>query len=312
MQEMIRDREIAIQLLEKKATGQDERAECLKKEQEEIANQKQTIRQRQREELMALWKEYDGFLCRYQDAKDSLDAKKQQQNNGGQTAALGPGEALYHEIMKDVVTKVEQGEGNVGGTDYSSNYVVRMQSQLCRAMHGMGVMESQRQMTKEQMEQIQKKAKDVMPEMIEEKSHVELKMVNELIMADTSKREVETKKNDQHNSFFKQKNDLMEKIERQIDEAENANDNESSDNPENDEEEEEAKEELREMLEEGKVEIERLKNVIKETEEKVEELKIRAAMAQGQDVVDDIVTSIAEEFAERDGSDDEGSDDGSY
>ena len=240
---------------------------------------------------------------------------------------------VYDEIMKAVASSADQssddsngggggGGGRLGGaagTQFSSNYVVRMQSQLCKAMHGMGVMETQRQLTKGQMDHIQKKAKDVVPDMVEEQSRVELKMVNELIVADNLKREVETKRTLQHDTFFKQKNDLMEKIERQInDEAGNNNNNgdnggDDDGNDENDdEEEEEAKEELREILEQGKEEMERLQALNEETDKKVEALKIKAAIAQGQDVVDDIVTSISEEFAEREGSGDDDSDDGSY
>lgn len=268
---------------------------------------------------MQLWKNYDGLLSPYQDAKDELDTKRQQQQDNGNANAntngdgegprqVGPSMIVYTEIMKDVVKLAEKSpsESNVSG---DSNYVVRMQSQLCKAMHGMGVMETQRQMTKGQMEHIEKKAKDVVTDMVEEQSEVELKMVNDLIVADTSKREIVSKQTLQRQSFSKQKNDLMEKIERQFEEA---NENDGDGNDENDEEKEEAKEELREVLKEGRQEMERLEKLNKETEEKLEALKIKAALAQGQDVVKDIVTSIEEEFAEREGSGDDNSDGGSY
>lgn len=334
LNEMIRDREILIQFLKKKVAGQEKKAKSLGERLAETAETKHAKRTEHRAELMMLWKEYDGLLCRYQDAKDSLDSKRQlllqqqlinkrkkeKHNNRNKTEAdqqqqeeeepqIGPDIELYNEIMKDVVLEANKASGKTSSN--SSNYVVRMQSQLCKAMHGMGIMETQRQMTKGQMEQIQKKANDVLPEMIEEKSHVELKMVNDLIFADNGKREVESKRNLQHETFFKEKNDLMEKIERQIYEAEDEaknNGNNDGDNDENDAAEEEAaKEELQGILQEGKTEMERLEKLIRDKESKVEELKISAAMAQGQDVVDDIVTSIAEEFADGDGSGDEGS-----
>jgi len=319
LQEMIRDREISIQFLEKKLAGQDERAKRLKNEHDEISGAKQNKREAHRSQLMQLWKNYDGLLSPYQDAKDELDTKRQQQQDNGNANAntngdgegprqVGPSMNVYTEIMKDVVKLAEKSpsESNVSG---DSNYVVRMQSQLCKAMHGMGVMETQRQMTKGQMEHIEKKAKDVVTDMVEEQSEVELKMVNDLIVADTSKREIVSKQTLQRQSFSKQKNDLMEKIERQFEEA---NENDGDGNDENDEEKEEAKEELREVLKEGRQEMERLEKLNKETEEKLEALKIKAALAQGQDVVKDIVTSIEEEFAEREGSGDDNSDGGSY
>lgn len=301
MQEMIRDREICVQFLEKKLAGQEKKAERLKQEHGEILDTKQTDRDTRRAELMQLWKDYDGILSRYQDLKDELDARKQQQqqDNGERSEPLGLNLDTYIEIMKNVPSE-ENGSGD------SSNYVIKMQSQLCKAMHGMGVMETQRQMAKGQTELIQKKAKDVVTEMREEQSNVELKMVNDLIVADTSKREVDGKKSEQHQVYSKQKSDLMEKIERQLDEA-----IEDDTNAENDEEIEEAKEELKEVLEEGKQEMERLEKANAEAAEKIEALKIKASLAQGQDVVKDLVTSIEEEFAQEE-SDDEGSDDGSY
>mmetsp|Transcript_49704 Transcript_49704/g.56235 ORF Transcript_49704/g.56235 Transcript_49704/m.56235 type:complete len:136 (+) Transcript_49704:701-1108(+) len=132
--------------------------------------------------------------------------------------------------------------------------------------------------------------------MVEEKSQAELKLVNELIVADNLRQEVETKRKLQHDSFFKEKYDLMEKIERQ-----NKASNDSFDNEEVDNEEE--KEELRKILEQGKEEIKRLEHENKERTKELEALKEKAAIAQGQDVVDDIVTSIAEEFAEREDDD---------
>jgi len=305
LQEMIRDREICIQFLGKKVAGQDERAKILKKLRDEISAAKEKHREEHRSQLMELWKKYDSLLCRYQDAKDELDTKKQQQqkdNDNEERERIGPDITVYQDIMREVATATDpNGSGD-------SSYVVKMQSQLCKAMHGMGVMETQRQMTKGQTEHIQKKAKDVVTDMVEEQSNVELKMVNDLILADNSKREVDNKRTLQHETFSKRKSDLMEKLERQLDEA---NEEDSNENAENGEEEEEAKEELKEMLQQGREEMKRLEKLNKEAEEKVEALKIKAALAQGQDVVKDIVTNIEEEFAEREGSGDEGSE-GSY
>lgn len=302
LQEMVRDREMCIQFLEKKLEGQEEKATRLKKEQDELSERKQKDRDVHRSELMQLWKDYDGILSPYQDLKDALDTRRQhQQENGEGSQPIGPSLETYIEIMKEVPSD------ETNGSEETSNYVVKMQSQLCKAMHGMGVMETQRHMTKGQTEHIQKKAKDVLTEMREEQSNVELKMVNDLIVADNSKREVDSKRTEQHQGYSKQKNDLMEKIERQLDEA-----IEDDAEAENDETLEEAKEELKEVLQEGRQEMERLEKLNAEAEEKIEALKIKAALAQGQDVVKDIVTSIEEEFAEQEGSDDEGSDDGSY
>ena len=316
LQEMIRDRELSITFSKKKISDQDEKDIRLRKQQIAIGLTVATNREEYRTELAALRQKYGEYLRQYHDTKDALDTKRQQQQqNGGQqqqqqnggSTTKAPGLHVYSEIMNAVDTNASSGNA---GTDSSSNYVVRMQSQLCKAMHGMGIMETQLQLTRKQTELYKKKSKDVTTDMVEEKSQVELKIVNELIVADTSRQEVETKHKTQHDSFFKEKYDLLEKIERQNEQAAaNNEDNSDDDDDEEEEDNPEDKEELTGMLEHGKEEIERLERENEETATKLEELKIKAAIAQGQDVVDDIVTSIAEEFAEQESDDDSDIDD---
>ena len=310
LQEMIRDRELSITFSKKKISDQDEKDIRLRKQQIAIGLTVATNREEYRTELAALRQKYGEYLRQYHDTKDALDTKRQQQQqqqqNGGSTTKA-PGLHVYSEIMNAVDTNASSGNA---GTDSSSNYVVRMQSQLCKAMHGMGIMETQLQLTRKQTELYRKKSKDVTTDMVEEKSQVELKIVNELIVADTSRQEVETKHKTQHDSFFKEKYDLLEKIERQNEQAAaNNEDNSDDDDDEEEEDNPEDKEELTGMLEHGKEEIVRLERENEETATKLEELKIKAAIAQGQDVVDDIVTSIAEEFAEQESDDDSDIDD---
>jgi len=321
LQEMIRDRETSITFIEKKIFDQDDKEKRLR-EHEIIATETvKKNREEYRTEQTVLRQRYGTFLRQYHDTKDALDTKKahqhqqqqhQQHSNGGginnsQQQAQNGGKILnvpslhvYNEIMNAVDTSSSSSNSNAGnvaaGIDSSSNYVVRMQSQLCKAMHGMGIMETQLQLTRKKTELYKKKSKDVITGMVEEKSQAELKLVNELIVADNLRQEVETKRKLQHDSFFKEKYDLMEKIERQ-----NKASNDSFDNEEVDNEEE--KEELRKILEQGKEEIKRLEHENKERTKELEALKEKAAIAQGHDVVDDIVTSIAEEFAEREDDD---------
>ena len=326
LQEMIRDRELSITFSKKKISDQDEKDIRLRKQQIAIGLTVATNREEYRTELAALRQKYGEYLRQYHDTKDALDTKRQQQQqqqqNGGQqqqqqnggSTTKAPGLHVYSEIMNAVDTNASSGNAAsaaaMAGTDSSSNYVVRMQSQLCKAMHGMGIMETQLQLTRKQTELYKKKSKDVTTDMVEEKSQVELKIVNELIVADTSRQEVETKHKTQHDSFFKEKYDLLEKIERQNEQAAaNNEDNSDDDDDEEEEDNPEDKEELTGMLEHGKEEIERLERENEETATKLEELKIKAAIAQGQDVVDDIVTSIAEEFAEQESDDDSDIDD---
>jgi hypothetical protein len=308
LQEMIRDRELSITFIKKKISDQDEKDIRLRKQQILITETVATNRDEYRTELTALRQKYGEYLRQYHDMKDALDTKRQhqQQNNGGTTTPKVPGLHVYNEIMNAVDTNASSSSAAaaMAGIESSSNYVVRMQSQLCKAMHGMGIMETQLQLTRKQTELYKKKSKDSITDMVEEKSQVELKIVNELIIADTSRQEVEMKRKTQHDSFFKEKYDLLEKIERQNEHAAAAKDDDDDDNNDEEEDNPEDKEELTGMLEHGKEEIERLLLSNEETAKTLEELKIKAAIAQGQDVVDDIVTSIAEEFAEQEEDDD--------
>merc|ERR1712032_450190 len=153
---------------------------------------------------------------------------------------MGPGLHVYNKIMYELQT------GDI------SNYVVKMQSQLCKAMHGMGIMETQLKLTRKQAKFHKKESKDVIVNMVEEKSQAEFKAVNELIVADGLRKEVETKRKLQHDSFFTEKCELMEKLERQNEATNN------SDGSEDEEENEEEKEELQAILKDGKEEIKRL------------------------------------------------------
>ncbi|KAL3924250.1 MAG: hypothetical protein SGARI_006071 [Bacillariaceae sp.] len=293
---MIRDRETQIKLIETKLEEQKKKMERVQMDRVKVTELQQAQKVEQQRDIEVVLKQYKTIQRDYRESKDSLDMKKQQQQQsmGGQHAAAstsaptGPGLHVYNEIMKSVAAP----ENN------DSSYVLRMQAQLCKAMHSMCMMEKQLQLSTAQQDQTTKAMKDVITRMVEEKSQVELKLMNELVLADTAKREVEIKVKEQSESFIKEKDDLMEKIERQ-------NDPEEEDEESDDEEE---KEELQEILVQGREEIERLEQENKKQDEELEVLKEKVAKTNGQDIVDEIVTSIAEEFKEReeeDGSDED-------
>ena len=295
---MIRDRETQIKLIETKLEDQKKKMERVQMDRVKVTELQQAQKVEQQRDIEVVLKQYKTVQRDYRESKDSLDMKKQQQQQSmspastSTSAPTGPGLHVYNEIMKSVAAP----ENN------DSSYVLRMQAQLCKAMHSMGMMETQLQLTSAQQDQTQKAMKDVITDMVEEKSQVELKLMNELVVADTAKREVEVKVKEQSEAFIKEKDVLMEKIERQ-------NDPENEEEQESDDEEE--KEELQEILVQGREEIERLEAENKKQEATLEELKEQVAKTKGQDIVDEIVTSIAEEFKEREeeGGSDEDEDD---
>jgi hypothetical protein len=235
LQGMIRDRETQIKMIETKIEEQKKKMERVQMDRVKVTHVQQEQNVQQTKDLEVLLKQFKTVQRDYREAKDRLDMKKQQQQQqamGG--AAISSSTApmglhVYHEIMKSVASSERNNE---------SSYVLRMQAQLCKAMHSMGMMETQLQLTTLQQEQTQKAMKDVITSMVEEKSQVELKLMNELVLADNARREVQVKVKEQSEAFIKQKDDLMEKIERQndLEEEEQESDNE------------EEKEELKEIL----------------------------------------------------------------
>lgn len=302
LEEMIRDRENQIKKIEKKIEDQEKKMERLVQQKKDIEHSAKTEMVERRETLERARQRFEKLVQQYQQSKDSLDMKKQQQQQQSQgNTAVAPGLHLYNEIMKAV--------SSPESTD--SSYVIRMQAQLCKAMHSMGMMETQLQLTKAHTETYQKSVKDTVTTMVEEKSQIELKLMNDLVLADNDRREVETKRNEISAAFTTEKDELMEKIERQHQKEQGDDENGEGGVGNGDDDEggdEEEMEELREILSQGREEIERLEHENKKEAERLEELKIKAAEVRGQDVVDDIVRGIAEEFKERE-EDEEDEDD---
>lgn len=72
-----------------------------------------------------------------------------------------------------------------------SSYVIRMQSQLCKAMHCMGALEHQLDMVTKYSADTLGAVKGSMTELFEEKTMVEINLMNELMQVDTLKRQME-------------------------------------------------------------------------------------------------------------------------
>jgi hypothetical protein len=72
-----------------------------------------------------------------------------------------------------------------------SSYVIRMQSQLCKAMHCMGALQHQLEILNFYSGQILSALRGSMAQIMEEKTMVELQLMNELMQVDTLKRRME-------------------------------------------------------------------------------------------------------------------------
>jgi hypothetical protein len=268
LQDMIRDREKALKMIQKKLLHQSEKMEKTKSQLAEIQNGSDAHMAEQQMEIETLGQRRTKLLQQYREAKEALDMKKQHQ--GG--AQLH----LYNEVMKSVAAPESR----------DSSYVMRMQAQLCKAMHSMGMVETQFAMATHESESIQKYLKEIFTGSVEEKSQVELKLMNDLMIEDTSRRNVEQKHTALMDAFTKKRDTMLDRIETQ-----------KEDPPEEDDDEE--KEELMEILTQGREEIARIEAENKAELETLEAIKIRAIEAAGLDIVEDIVNSIEEDWKER-------------
>jgi hypothetical protein len=282
LQEMIRDRETALVQIQKKMVEQANKMERYKSQLKEVRMQQELNTVEQQQELETLVGRKHQLLMQYKEAKEGLDMKKQQQQQG-----QGANLHIYNEVMKLVATPESR----------DSSYVMRMQAQLCKAMHSMGMVETQLALATNQSEALQKYMKDKLTGTVEEKSQVELHLMNDLVVTDNARREVETKHKQMLIDFVGEKDAILERIDKEKEEP-----------PEEDDDEEKA--ELTEILTQGTEEIERMVAENKGELEKLEELKIKVAEMKGEGFVEDIVSSISEEFKERENEDEEeGSDD---
>jgi hypothetical protein len=148
------------------------------------------------------------------------------------------------------------------------------------------MVETQLALAANQSEALQKYMKEKLTGTVEEKSQVELHLMNDLVVTDNARREVETKNKQMLIDFVSEKDSLLERIETEKEEP-----------PEEDDDEEKA--ELTEILTQGREEIERMVAENKGELEKLEELKIKVQGMKGEGFVEDIVSSISEEFKER-------------
>ena len=177
LQEMIRDRETQIKMIKRKMEDQSVKLERVTKA---LAETKAAYQEQHIDQNMVLEKlltRQVKLLQQYKEGKEHLDMKKQAQQAGG--AQLH----LYNEVMKNVANPEL----------IDSSYVLRMQAQLCKAMHNMGMLETQLAICEAQKEERVRHLKDAVTAMVEEKSQCEFRLMNDMVDAGNALREVETK-----------------------------------------------------------------------------------------------------------------------
>lgn len=274
MDQMIRDREFQLAMIRKKVDDQTRKMELAKTSLEDTKKKYSENHIEQQMEVDTLVQRHSKLLTQYKEANQALDMKKQQQ---------GPQLHLYNEIMKSLTVPTDSQD---------SSYVTRMQAQLCKAMHSMGMVETQLAMSTSQTEGVQKYLRESKTSLLEDKTLVELKLMNDLVGADNLRKGVADKVQKQAVEFTKEKDALLDKIEQQQE-----HDDKPEEKEEDDDEEEQA--ELTEILTEGRDEITRMENENKEELEKLEALKQKVIAVKGEKLVEELCSQIEEEFKER-------------
>lgn len=278
---MIRDREVQLAMIKKKLEDQSRKLEGTKSSLEATQKKYTENHLEQQIEIDTLVQRQSKLLMQYKEAKEALDMKKQQQ---------GPQLHIYNEIMKSLTVPTADSQ--------DSSYVTRMQAQLCKAMHSMGMVETQLAMSTGQAEGVQRYLRESKTSLLEDKTQVELKLMNDLVGADNLRKEVADKVQKQTEDFTKEKDSLLDKIEQQQEQGD--------EEPEEQDDDDEEKEELMEILTEGRDEITRIEKENKEELAKLEALKQKVIAVKGEKFVEEVCGQLEEEFKEKlQGSDEE-------
>lgn len=247
LRDMIADRDKRMEKIKRKTEEQQGKEIVLSKQLEEVGTQVRTQSSEHEKEKRVLLKDF-------RKVTEKLDAMQRdfRQQGASLRKYCGP---VKSELQND------------------PSYVMRMQAQLCKAMHSMGINDHQLELVQKQTDGAIKCEKDQIAQATEEKTHRELKLMNELMGLDTEKRDIETEFTAELEKITKE----CEALEHQI--AENEESDEESDSEEGgsddeqDEEEKEAKEEMMKLLTERREEIERLEREQEEKEEMIAEME---------------------------------------
>jgi hypothetical protein len=230
--------------------------------------------------------------CRIKVAEDHVAHLEEVENLSKRRATASKGrELLEHSVMQQNGSLHNYAEilRVVTPGTVDSSYVVRMQSQLCKAMHSMGILEHQLEIVKEASGDIIKLAKDGMNSIIEERTEMEVSIMSQLMIIDKEARSIE----DDFKSKLDKKRKDLQKFQDSMTEFRSENFDDDSDDDDSDDEDIEIDDDLlREIIDERKEEcdLQKIDNEaqqarIKELEEQIQSLVLqtsKAAAAKGE------------------------------
>lgn len=246
---MIADREKRIELIQRKSNEQREKEVRISAELETVSEQNakasieyQTTKSR--------------LLHSYQSAAVQLENMQRDLKQQGSSLAAYAG-AVHKQRQQDA--------------DSDAAYVMRMQAQLCKAMHTLGILDHQMELVKTHADTLIRQQKDAVAAVREEKSQVELDLMNDLMKIDTERRALETDFEAKLEEIRKEREAMADQLEAS--EEEDSEEEDSEEDEDDDEEERQAKEELMNMLKERRAAIDRLEKGIQEQTNAIQELE---------------------------------------
>lgn len=134
-----------------------------------------------------------------------------------------------HAEQRRVLARFEQNAKNGGGlrvheyaalmrtansTVVESSYVLRLQAQLCRAMHGLGVMESQLALVKENCSGLIRFMKEDLSHMVDDRTRREIELMNGLARVDNEKRVMAT----EMEKKIREREELLDQVREEYEE----------------------------------------------------------------------------------------------
>lgn len=250
LREMISDRDARILRIQRKTDELNDREAKLRKIKEDVTTESSSQANVHKQERKALIESYLGMIQKLKE----MEINFRQQ-----------GQTLHS--YASVVQKDRIGD---------SSYIMRMQAQLCKAMHSMGICDHQLNLLKTHCENLTRYHRDNITKLTEEKTQIELVLMNDLMLFDNERRKIEQNYKKQLDEIRKDR----EAIERQLEEnkddddgSDENNDEEVDEEDEDDEEEKQIKEELMNVLQEKNSEIEKLRQESLERQEHIRELE---------------------------------------
>lgn len=283
LNQMIHDRDRRIASIKHKMEEQHAKMAHFQEELVHIKTKRESSEIAHMDELTALMEdkeESERALGRLQN-----DLKKQQ----------GDSLQLYAEVIKKEAANTKVSDKP------DSSYCMRMQAQLCKCMHSMGIMENQTELVKSTCDELIKSLKEAVNRTIDEKTNVELEFMNQLVMTDNTRRENEER--------WKEKLDGLRASIQELEDKLEDHDSDSDSDSEIDEEEEEEKELLKKEIKERNEEIAAVQKEIEEQNKRIKELESSGAEtvtpSNGDETVDPNGDDSASPAAASEGSDDE-------